>query len=94
MQLLLRDWSDSSFGSENSFGITNNNINVYGWCFCADPIESWKTGNFINSYRFSSNEQLQMNFTSALSSNYQLDVYALVESAVEVGVNFVKKISL
>lgn len=94
MQLLLRSWTESSYCAETALGLVNNNANIYMFAFCADPIQTAITGGAVNTYRFSSNEQIQINFNSALGSNHQLEVYALVESVIEVGINSVKKLSL
>ena len=65
---LGRDWSRSSYLSETELSITNNGTNVYIWSFSADYIESATSGVDMNTYRFTGNEQLQINFVGALAS--------------------------
>ena len=52
------------------------------------------TGIDMNTYRFSGNEQLQINFVSALAAGVTIDVYAHMATVVEVSANAVKKLSL
>ena len=48
----------------------------------------------MNTYRFSGNEQLQINFVSSLAAGVTIDVYAHIATVVEVSNNAVKKLSL
>ena len=66
----------------------------YIWSFSADTIETATSGVDLNTYKFTGNEQLQINFSGTLASNVQVDVYAHMASLVEVSTNSVKKISL
>ena len=91
---LGRDWSKSSYLSETALNTTNNNANVYIWSFSASCVETAETGVDMNCYRFTGNEQLQIQFTGALAASMTIDIYAHMSSAVEVSSNAVKKISL
>ena len=91
---LGREWSRSSYLSETALNTTNNGANVYIWSFSADCIETATTGVDMNTYRFSGNEQLQINFVSALAAGVTIDVYAHMATVVEVSNNAVKKLSL
>ena len=91
---LGRNSSRSSYLAETALSTTNNNANVYIWCFSADCIETATTGVDMNTYRFSGNEQLQINFVSSLAAGVTIDVYAHMASVVEVSSNAVKKLSL
>jgi hypothetical protein len=48
----------------------------------------------LGSRRFQGNEQLQLNFNSALAANQQLDMYAYIENVAEQGTFSVKKITM
>ena len=48
----------------------------------------------LSTFKFNGNEQLQIQFTGSLAANVQVDVYALVHSAVEYSSSGVRKISL
>lgn len=80
--LILNDtWTRSSYTNEVSVGFgTNNNANVYFYSFGADPLSTFDTASFLNNHRFTGNEQLQINFASALGAAVQVDVYAYIES--------------
>ena len=91
---LGRSWSRSSYIAETALNTTNNGANVYIWSFSADCIETATTGIDMNTYRFSGNEQLQINFVSALGAGVTIDVYAHMATVVEVSNNAVKKLSL
>jgi hypothetical protein len=91
---LGREWSRSSYLSETALNTTNNGANVYIWSFSADCIETATTGIDMNTYRFSGNEQLQINFVSALAAGCTIDVYAHMATVVEISSNAVKKLSL
>ena len=92
--LLGRDWSKSSYLAETALSTTNNGANVYIWSFSADSVSTAESGTDMNTYRFSGNEQLQINFTGALAAGVTIDVYAHMASVVEVSSNAVKKLSL
>jgi hypothetical protein len=90
-------WCNSSYASENSFGLSanNNNANIYMWSFSSDPVDALSSGKLLTSRQFFGNEQLIVNFKDPLAdSNHTLEVYAMCESMLEQGINYVKKISL
>ena len=91
---LGRDWSKSSYLSENALNTTNNGANVYIWSFSADCAETAITGVDMNTFRFTGSEQLQINFVSSLAAGVTIDIYAHMASVVEVSSNAVKKLSL
>ena len=70
------------------------NANVYMWSFSASPVDTFQDGVDLSTFRFSGNEQLQIQFTGSLAANVQVDVYALVHAAVEYSSSGVRKISL
>jgi len=91
--VMANNWFKSSYTNENSAGYgTNNGANVYSFSFGADPISTIESSVFLNSFKFTGNEQLQIQFTGTLGANVQVDVYAFVESYVEVTQNSVRKI--
>ena len=94
LQILNKDWIKSSYTAETALGIVNNNANVYLYSFSADPSITAETGKSFNNHRFTGNEQLQINYTGVLGASVQIDVYALVESVIEVSSTAVKKITL
>jgi hypothetical protein len=83
-----RDWFRSSFTAESP------NNNVYFYSFGASPSETMWSGKVYNHHNFIGSEQLQINFTSALSSAVQIDIYAQVNAYIKSSANDVKKISL
>jgi hypothetical protein len=83
-----RDWFRSSFTAESP----NNNVYVYS--FGASPSETMWSGKIYNHHNFIGSEQLQINFTSALGSAVQVDIYAQVNAYIKSSANDVKKISI
>lgn len=81
----------SSYLGETSLGSTNNNANVYIYSFSADCSESANNAVSLGAYNFTSSEQLQITFSSALGSAVQVDVFAYVESIVAFTRGTVKK---
>ena len=94
LQVLNKYWCQSSYPTETGLGLTNNNAYVYCWSFSHEPIKTMTQGKMYGSYHFQGNEQLLINWSSALSANYQVDVYAFTESILQVDSISVKKISL
>jgi hypothetical protein len=91
--IMANNWFKSSYTNETSAGFgTNNGANVYSFSFGADPISTMESSVFLNSTRFTGNEQLQIQFNGTLGANVQVDVYAFVESYVEITHNSVRKI--
>jgi hypothetical protein len=100
LQYLNSAWCKSSYCTENSIGsnqtgvVQDNKANVYMWSFSSDIQTALARGLCLNSYTFTGNEQLQINFVSALAASVQVDVYAYTESYLEQGLNFVRKVSM
>ena len=94
LNLLILDnnWVKSSYVTEIAGSTsTNNNAYVYGYSFSADPYETIQSGSFLNCHTFNGSEQLQILFPTVLASNVQVNVYAYVESYVEVSATNVRK---
>ena len=87
-----KHWFESTFCAEPFSGV--NNSNVYTYCFSVDPASSFKNASHLTTRVMTGNENLIINFTSALASTYQVDVYALVESSLEQTPSYVKLINL
>ena len=92
--ILNRDWSKSSYNTETSFNsATNNAANYYMWSLSVDPVAAMLDGQALTSRRFIGAEQLILNFPTTTTTAVQVDVYAWVESVLEQGVGYVKKLS-
>ncbi len=81
---LGRSWTKSSYLAETALGVTNNNANVYVWSFSASAHETAESGIDMNTYKFTGNEQLQIIFATTLAAGVTIDVYAHMNSIVEV----------
>ena len=92
--VLGKDWCKSSYNTETSFGTNDQKANYILYSFSADPIGAITHGQALSSRRFTGQEQLLLNFTSALAAQVQVDVYAMCENIVEQGHAHLKKISL
>lgn len=92
--VLNTDWCKSTYNTETAFGVNNQGANVYIWSFSADPISALSYGQALTSRKMTGQEQLVLNFTAPLAAQVQVDVYAYVESILEVSPSSVKKISL
>ena len=92
--VLNAKWMKSSYYQENSWGLVDNKANVYLWSFSADPVSALEHGQALGSRAFKGNEQLVLNFVSALGSQVIVDVYALCENILEQGEFSIKKISM
>ena len=90
---LNKEWTRSSYTTETALSAVNNNANVYLYSFGVSPVETIHTGKTYNHYRFIGSEQLQLTFPTVLTSAVQIDVYAMVNSAVEYSSTYVKKIT-
>jgi hypothetical protein len=87
--------SEIDIGSVNGSGtVTDNKANVYCWSFSSNPVLALEKGLLLGHRRFQGNEQLQLNFTSALAAAVQVDVFAYSQSAIEQGAGFVKVYAL
>ena len=92
---LGRSWSKFSYLGKTALSATNNNgANVYLWSFSADASETATTGVDLNTYKFTGNEQLQINFVGSLAAGVTIEVFAQIASAVEVSHHGVKKLSI
>jgi hypothetical protein len=81
----------SSYLSETALGSTNNNANVYIYSFASDAVSSALDGISSGHYKFTGNEQLKITFTSSLGASVQVDIFAYVESVLEVTKGAVQK---
>ena len=91
---LGRSWSKSSYLSETALGTTNNGANVYIWSFSASCVETAESATDMNVHTFTGNEQLQITFTGSLAAGVTIDVYAHMNSVVEVSSHAVRKLSV
>lgn len=88
-----KNWTLSSYCSENALGLNNNNANVYIYSFASDPIDVMVSGKSSGFYQFSGSEQLVLNFASVLGANVQVDICGFNESVIEVSKNHIKKLN-
>ncbi len=88
MYILNKDWTISSYSTE-----AVNNAFAYMYSFSSDPITNATTGAHYGNHIFTGNEQLKINFTSSLSSAVQIDVYASVESILQISPNSITKVT-
>ena len=86
-------WNRSSIATETADGVTNNNQYIYSWCFSSDNLTAIESGRLLGSKTFQGNESLIINFSSATTVNYQVEVYCLMENVLTIGGNFVTKAS-
>jgi len=89
-------WSTSyatglAFNSSRNFQSTSYAIM---YAFCDNPVEAANSGVSSGGFRFYGSEQLQIKFDTATSSALNVDIYAFVESAIEVSPTYVKKLTL
>lgn len=91
--ILNRDWCKSSYNTETSYGTNDQSANFYCWAFSADIVSALTTGQALGSYKFTGQEQLQINLQSTLTGPCQVDVYSKVQSILEVTPYSVKKSS-
>jgi len=91
LTLLAKDWVQSSYYTETSSLYTPN---AYIYSFSADPTSVAKHGSSFNHHQFAGNEQLQIQFTSAIANNFIVNVYAHVQAALEISPTAVRKITL
>ena len=100
MQYYLgRKWITSSYYNDtrNLFTSSTSNIlptsNAIMYSFADSPADAVTSGQFTGAFRFTGSEQLQLLFAST-PGNIVLDIYAFVESVVEVSPTYVKKLNL
>lgn len=92
--LLNKDWSMSSYNGETSFGTNDQKANYYMYSFSSDIVSAVTQGQCLNSRRFTGAETLTLTFPSALATNVFVDIYAFVESVLEITPYSVKKITM
>ena len=85
LYILNRDWTRGSYSTE---------ANVYIYSFGASPVDTITTGKIYNFYRFKGSEQLVLNFPTPLATAVSVDIYAYVNSAVQLSAGHTKKITL
>ena len=88
---------NSTYPSTNAFNINRNwQSTSYAimYSFCNNPVEAANSGVSSGGHRFYGSEQLQIKFDSATTSTLNLDVYAFVESCIEVSPTYIKKLTL
>ena len=85
LYILNRDWTRGSYSTES---------NVYIYSFGASPVDTIHSGKIYNFYRFKGSEQLVLNFTAPLAQAVSVDIYAYVNSAVQLSSSNTKKITL
>jgi len=88
-------WNRSSITTETDAGATDNKQYIYNWSFSSDNLTAIESGRLLGSRQFYGNESLIINFASATTSgtNYQVDVYCLMENVLTIGGNYVTKAS-
>ena len=87
-------WSKSTYCSETSLGLTDNNANYYCWSFSGDPISALRDGCDQSSRRFNGTESLQLTFNSALGASVQIDLFAYCETVCEQNASGFRKIAV
>jgi hypothetical protein len=102
-QYLSRKFTESSY-YDDAWNITGStpgswysptcNSFAILYSFAEDPISGANSGVSSGSFRFQGSEQLQMQFQTALPEGVNIDIYAFVESVIEVSPTYVKKINL
>lgn len=85
LYILNRDWTRGSYSTE---------ANVYIYSFGASPVDTIHSGKIYNYYRFKGSEQLVLNFPTPLAQAVSVDIYAYVNSAVQLSSSNTKKITL
>jgi hypothetical protein len=97
LNYLSRYWTNSSYLSETATGTTqtgtlqNNGSNVYVFAFSSSPMEALTRGKLLGSRSFVGNEQLLITYTGTTVASV-VEVYAMTESLLEVGVLTIKSI--
>jgi len=92
--LNAKGFAKSSYLSETVRGLTNNNAYAYFYSFGADAEDTISTGRTYNHWDFQGNEQLQVQFATTPTAPFTIDVYAYVNSVLEISPSYVKKLSL
>ncbi len=72
---------ETAIGSIDNVGtVVDNKAYVYAYSFSNNNVDALLNGQLNSSQQFVGTEQLQINFTSALGSIHQIDVYAYSEA--------------
>jgi hypothetical protein len=93
-------WTTSSYLSETATGasltgaIVDNGANVYMWSFSSNPVRAMHTGARLSSQVFTGSETLTINWTSALTQAYTVDVFCMREQYVALSSFKVDKFDL
>ena len=88
-------WFPYSQFFEDSFSTTNYIPSlVYCYSFSADPNMAYQTGQYLTTYNFTGNEQLQVQFNVPTSNAIQLDLYAFQESAINQSLTGIQKLTI
>ena len=90
---LLNDAFYTSYANDPSRYYESNSYAIM-YSFCENPVEAVNSSVSSGAFRFFGSEQLQIQFSSATTVAQNMDVYAFVESALEVSPTYVKKLSL
>jgi hypothetical protein len=101
-QYLSRKFTSSSYYSDvNTTGfnlgnwfVNTCNSNAILYSFCDDAVGAANSGISSGAFRFQGSEQLQIQFKEALPEGVNIDIYAFVESVLEVSPTYCKKINL
>lgn len=72
----------------------NESAGVYFYSFALDPKEVFDSNASLSGRTFTGSEVLKLNFSSSLSSNAQVDVYALTYATLELTPSGIKKYAL
>jgi hypothetical protein len=91
---LCKEWTKSSYSTESIATGAAVGSYAYLYSFSQDPISSAKTAANYGYFQFTGVEQLKINFVSTLTQAVQVDVYAMIESVLEVSPTYTKKFNL
>ena len=89
--IVNRDLTTSSYNSETSFGTNNQNANVYIHSFSGDIITALQTGACLGHRRMQGTEQIVITYTSTLTQQVYIDVYAQCQSILQMSLSSVLK---
>ena len=87
-----RDNTVSSYNTETSFGLNNNQAHFYVHSFSIDPISALKNGLLYGSRTMQGNESIVLNYVTPLAANMIVDVFAYCENVCQQGVDGYSKI--
>ena len=89
-----KDWCPSTYTCESDITGASTGQYAYLYSFSSNPLMTHSSATDFGYFQFTGNEQLKVNFASALASPVQVDVYAYVQGVVEQSVNYVKQFNL